>query len=154
MLNGKSFNQYQMVVGPPEQAKGVVRTLRFIGMDGLSLERRVPRDSYFALMDEAKREQIAVGGHIPIGIKREEASDAGQATIENIDTLFEYMLSEGIPEEKIPEAITKFLASGEADKLFALFVKNCTAYTPRSPNLNGHCRMPTHQPLRISGNVM
>jgi Amidohydrolase family len=130
MLNGKSFNEYQMVVGPPEQTRGVVRTLKFLGMDGLSLERRVPRDSYFALLDEAKREQIPVGGHIPIGIKPEEASDAGQATIENIDTLFEFMLTEGIPEEKIPAAIGHFLASGDADKLFTLFKRNHTAYTP------------------------
>jgi len=62
MLNGKSFNQYQMVVGLPEQARGVVRTLKFIGMDGLSLERRVNRDSYFALLEEAKREQIQLAG--------------------------------------------------------------------------------------------
>ena len=115
MLNGKSFNQYQMVVGPTEQARGVVRTLKFIGMDGLSLERRVNRDSYFALLDEAKREQIPVGGHIPIGIEPEEASDAGQATIENIDTLFEFMLKDGTAEEKIPGEIGKFLASGAAD---------------------------------------
>src|SRR5215469_8002751 len=130
MLNGKSFNQYQMVVESPEQARGVVRTLKFIGMDGLSLERRVNRDSYFALLDEAKHEQIPVGGHIPIGVKPEEASDAGQATLENIDTLFQFMLTEGIPEEKIPEAIAHFLTSGDADKLFALFTRNHTAYTP------------------------
>src|SRR5215469_9003830 len=55
---------------------------------------------------------------------------AGQATIENIDTLFEFMLKEGIAEEKIPDEIGKFLASGAADKLFALFAKNHTAYTP------------------------
>ena len=130
MLNGKSFNRYQMVIGPPEQAKGVVRTLKFLGMDGLSLERRVPRDSYFALVEEAKQEGIPVGGHIPIGVQPGEASDAGQASIENADTLFEGMLSAGIPEDKIPAAIVRFLASGAADELFARFVKNHTAYTP------------------------
>ena len=130
MLNGKSFNQYQMVIGSPEQARGIVRTLKFIGMDALSLERRVPRDSYFSLMEEAKHEGIPVGGHIPIGVKPEEASDAGQVTIENADTLFEGMVLAGIPEEKISAAIAQFLASGTADALFARFVKNHTAYTP------------------------
>ena len=130
MLNGKSFNQYQMVIGSPEQARGIVRTLKFIGMDALSLERRVPRDSYFALMEEARHEGIPVGGHIPIGVKPEEASDAGQVTIENADTLFEGMVLAGIPEEKISAAIAQFLASGTADALFARFVKNHTAYTP------------------------
>jgi imidazolonepropionase-like amidohydrolase len=130
MLNGKSFNQYQMVIGPPEQARGVVRTLKFIGVDGLSLERRVPRDSYFALMSEAKQEAIPVGGHIPIGVTPEEASDAGQATIENADTLFEGMLTAGISEQEIPDAISDFLASDAPDKLFQRFVKNRTAYTP------------------------
>jgi cytosine/adenosine deaminase-related metal-dependent hydrolase len=130
MLNGKSFNQYQMVVGPPEEARAVVRTLKFIGMDGLSLERRVPRDSYFALMAEAKKADIPVGGHIPIAITPEEASDAGQRTIENADTLFEGMLVQGIPEEKLAAKIHEYIRSGAADALFARFVKNHTAYTP------------------------
>jgi hypothetical protein len=114
----------------PEQARGIVRALKFVGVEGLSLERRVPRDSYFALLDEAKREQLLVGGHIPIGVKPEEAPEAGQATIENADTLFEGMFTVGIPEDKIPAEIARFLASGAADKLFALFAKNKTAYTP------------------------
>jgi hypothetical protein len=130
MLNGKSFNQYQMVVGPPDQARGVVHTLKVLGMDAISLERRVPRDSYFAILDQAKQEGIPVGGHIPIGVKPEEASDAGQATVENADTLFEGMLTAGLPEENIPAAIAQFLTSGEADRLFQRFVTNHTAYTP------------------------
>ena len=51
MLNGRSFNQYQRSLG--------------LEMDRIRLERRVPRDPYFALVDEAKREQIPVGGHTP-----------------------------------------------------------------------------------------
>lgn len=128
MLNGESFNQYQMVLGPPEQAKGVVRTLKFLSMDGLELERRVSRDSYFALMKEAQRERIPVGGHIPLTVTPEEASDAGQATIDNIETLFEGEISQ-TPKEKVLTVIPRFLSS-DADRVFQRFLKNHTAVTP------------------------
>jgi hypothetical protein len=130
MLNGKSFNQYQMVVGSPEETRGVVRTLAFLGMDVLSLERRVPRESYFALMDEAKRLGIAVGGHVPIAITPDEALDAGQATVDNVDGLFEGMLASGLPEDSVPAAIATFLESGRGDTLFAHFVRAHAAITP------------------------
>jgi imidazolonepropionase-like amidohydrolase len=130
MLNGRSFNQYQMTIGSPEEARSVARTLKFLGLDVLSLERRVPRDSYFALMDEAKRAGIPVGGHVPIGITPEEAADAGQATVDNIDGLFENMLAGGMPEDSVPAAIRDFLASGRADTVFADFVRARTACTP------------------------
>jgi len=130
MLNGKSFNQYQLVAGPPDEARAVVRTLKFLGTDGIELERRIPRDSYFAILDEARREKIPVGGLDPIAITPQEVSDAGQTTIDNVDSIFEFMLSDGIPEDKLPAAIDRFLSSGEADRLFAVFVKNQTAVTP------------------------
>ena len=130
MLNGKSFNRYQMVTGLPDETRGVVRTLKFIGVDGLEIERRVERDSYFALINEAKTQGLPVGGHIPITVKPEEASDAGQATIEHIETLFEGTFSAGLKDEELPDAIDRFLSSGAADAMFARFSKNHTAFTP------------------------
>lgn len=130
MLNGKSFNRYQMAIGTPEETRGVARALKFIGVDGIEIERRVDRDSYFALIDEAKRQGLPVGGHVPIGVKPEEASDAGQRTIEHIETLFEGTFSAGLKDNQLPEAIDRFLSSHAADALFAHFVANHTAYTP------------------------
>jgi imidazolonepropionase-like amidohydrolase len=130
MLNGKSFNRYQLITGTPAETRSVVRTLKFIGVDGLEIERRVERDSYFALLDEAKDQGLPVGGHIPMTITPEEATDSGQTTIEHIETLFEGTLSAGKKEDELPVVIDRFLSSGAADSLFARLVKNHTAFTP------------------------
>ena len=130
MLNGQSFNRYQLVSGTSAETRSVVRTLKFIGVDGLEIERRVERDSYFALLDEARDQGLPVGGHIPITITPEEATDSGQRTIEHIETLFEGTLSAGKKEEELPAIIDRFLSSAAADSLFARFVKNHTAFTP------------------------
>jgi imidazolonepropionase-like amidohydrolase len=130
MLNGKSFNQYQMVVGTPDEARGVVRTLKFLGVDGLSLERRVPRDTYFALLDEAKKEGIPVGGHVPLDVTPMEVSEAGQSTIENAETILTGVLSPLTPKDKLATAADEFISSDAAQKLFARFFANHTACTP------------------------
>ena len=95
ILNGQSFNQYQMVVGNPDEARGVVRALKAAGVDFIKIHRRIPRDSYFALMDEARKQDIRVVGHVPLTVKPEEASDAGQASIEHTETLFEGAVTNG-----------------------------------------------------------
>jgi imidazolonepropionase-like amidohydrolase len=41
-LNGKSFNRFQYALGSVEQARGTVRLLKFLNVDGLEIERRVP----------------------------------------------------------------------------------------------------------------
>ena len=129
ILNGQKFNQYQMVPGNPDETRGVARALKEIGVDFIKVHRRMPRDSYFALIDEAKRLGIPVVGHIPITVSPEEASNAGQQTIEHTETLFEGTFTAAL-KGKLPEAIRSFRESGEAEKLFAVFAKNHTVVDP------------------------
>jgi imidazolonepropionase-like amidohydrolase len=130
ILNGKSFNQYQMVAGNPDETRGVARALKEVGVDFLKIHRRLPRDSYFALIDEAKHLGIDVVGHIPMTVSPEEASDAGQVTIEHTETLFEGTFAAALKDkDKLPDAIRKFRET-DADKLFARFVKNHTVVDP------------------------
>jgi len=129
ILNGQKFNQYQMVSGNPDETRGVARALKEVGVDFLKVHRRFLRDSYFALIDEAKRLGIPVVGHIPMSVTPEEASNAGQQTIEHTETLFEGTFSAAM-KETLPEAIRKFREGGDADKLFAVFVKNHTVVDP------------------------
>jgi len=130
MLNGKSYNQFQMAIGTPEESRGVVRTLKFIGADGINLERRVQRATYFSLLDEARRQSLPVGGHVPLEITPREATDSGQATIENVETLFDGTFSAGLKDEEMPAAVDRFISSGAADSLFLRFVRNHTGVTP------------------------
>jgi imidazolonepropionase-like amidohydrolase len=129
ILNGQKFNTYQMVSGNAEETRGVVRALKEVGVDFLKTHRRMPRDSYFALIDEAKKQGLTLVGHIPMTVTPEEASDAGQVTIEHTETLFEGTFSAALKGRKLSDAIRQFRAE-DADKLFARFVKNKTVVDP------------------------
>ena len=128
MLNGQSFNRYQLVTGGPEQARGIVRALKQAGVDFIKVHRRVPRDDYFAIVDEARKQGLRVVGHIPMTVRPEEASDAGQL-IEHEETLFEGTFSAGLSPEALPDSIHRFLAGPAADTLVAHFVRNQTSLT-------------------------
>jgi imidazolonepropionase-like amidohydrolase len=128
-LNGQKFNPYQIVTGNPDETRGVVRALKEVGVDFIKVHRRLPRDSYFAAIDEAKRQGLTLVGHIPMTVTPEEASDAGQASIEHTETLFEGTFSAALKQQEWPDAIRRWRAE-EADKLFARFVKNHTVVTP------------------------
>ena len=129
ILNGKSFNKYQLVTGNPDQTRGVARALKFAGVDVLKVHRRMERESYFALVEEAKAQGLPVVGHIPMTVTPEEASDAGQG-IEHAETLFEGTFSAGLKEDaELPDAIARFRAA-DGERLFARFVRNGTRVTP------------------------
>jgi imidazolonepropionase-like amidohydrolase len=130
MLNGKSFNRYQLAAGSPDEVKGIVRTLKFMGVDGIEIERRIPGDVYKALMEEAKRDSLPVGGHVQLAVSPEEASNSGQNTIENIESLYYGTFSKKISDHGLSAAVANFLISPAADTLFRLFVSNHTAVTP------------------------
>lgn len=129
ILNGKSFNPLQMVPGTPDEARGVVRALREVGVDFVKVHRRLPRDVYFAVTAEATKHGLAVVGHVPMTVTPEEASDAGQASLEHTETLFEGTFSAALQDGELPDAIRRFRA-GAAEALFARLVKNGTASTP------------------------
>ena len=130
MLNGKSFNRYQFALGSPEQARGAVRLLKAQAVDGLEIERRVPRDIYAALMAEAKTARLPVGGKVPMELTPAEASDAGQATIDNLETIYDGVFA-GANEKDLIGGIDRFLApTGGGDALFATLARNGTAVTP------------------------
>jgi imidazolonepropionase-like amidohydrolase len=128
ILNGRSFNRYQLVTAGPEQARGIVRALRQVGVDLIKVHRRVERDAYFAIADEAKKQGLPLVGHIPMTVSPEEASDQGQL-IEHTETLFEGTFSAALKPEELPGAIARFRSEG-ADALFARFVRNHTPVTP------------------------
>jgi len=54
------------------------------GADCVKVYDRLPRDAYFAIIDQAKRDVIPVVGHVPEAITTMEASDAGQKSIEHL----------------------------------------------------------------------
>ncbi|HYC89785.1 MAG TPA: amidohydrolase family protein [Thermoanaerobaculia bacterium] len=128
ILNGQSFNKYQLVTGNPDQTRGVARALKFAGVDALKTHRRMERESYFALVDEGKKLGLPVVGHIPMTVMPAEASSAGQQTIEHVATLFEGTFHQ-LVTGSLGDAIRAWRGKGAAE-LFATFVKNGTVFDP------------------------
>jgi len=130
ILNGKAFNPYQFVPGSAEGTRGAVRLLTYLGMDEIKVHRRLPRDWYFAALDESKTVNIRLVGHIPMEVTPEEASNAGQYMIEHTETLFEGTFSAKLTDAELPGAIHAWLATDQPDQLFATFVRNGTWVDP------------------------
>jgi hypothetical protein len=74
-----------IVVRKADDARREVDSIKAGGADFIKVYGGVPRDSYFALAEEAKNQEIPFVGHLPFAITAQEASDAGQRSIEHLD---------------------------------------------------------------------
>lgn len=69
------------------EARQAVRFLKQSGADFIKIYDGVPRDSYFAIVDEAKKLNIPFAGHVPAAINSSEAADAGQKSFEHLGNI-------------------------------------------------------------------
>jgi imidazolonepropionase-like amidohydrolase len=104
------------------------------GADFIKIQSLIPRDGYFAAAEEAKKRGITFVGHVPDAVRANEASNAGQKSIEHLTGVFEACS----PREDefvagSPKGPGKFVASydeARAKALIALFAKNQTWQVP------------------------
>src|SRR5688500_5861255 len=82
-------------VASPETARRVVDSLADGGADFIKVYNLLPRDAYFALAERAKQRGIPFVGHVPQDVRVEEASEAGQRSIEHLNGLPEACSSVG-----------------------------------------------------------
>lgn len=94
-------------------AREEVRKAKQEGADFIKVHDNVPRQSYFALIDEARRLSLPVEGHVPTSVTAEEASNAGQKSVEH---------STGLDDAKSD--------SSKAAALIAVFKRNRTWLCP------------------------
>jgi len=111
------------------EARGAVRALYKCGVDCIKVHRAISREAYFGAVDESRKLGLSVAGHIPRTVTPQEASQAGQAFIEHVITLFEGTFAHSHQSESYAAALDRF-AQESADALFALFSSNKTAFTP------------------------
>ena len=83
---GSSWS-HAAIVGGPDEGRETVRRLKRQGADFVKVYDLLSRDSFFAIVDEAKRQGLTFVGHVPNTISASEASDAGQRSIEHTDAL-------------------------------------------------------------------
>jgi imidazolonepropionase-like amidohydrolase len=101
------------VATAPEGREAVV-ALKQQGADFVKVQSLLPRDAYFAVAEEAKKQGLPLAGHVPDAVSAAEASDVGQRSMEH---LF------GVPLGNENDAKTT--------ALFASFAKNDTWHCPR-----------------------
>jgi imidazolonepropionase-like amidohydrolase len=77
----------KVIVRTAPEARAVVRQLASNGADLIKVYENVSREAYFAILDEARRRNIPVDGHLPFRITPEEAAAAGQRTVEHPEAL-------------------------------------------------------------------
>jgi len=73
-----------IVIKKPADARRAVDDIKKSGADFVKVYNRIPRGAYFALADEAKLQHIPFEGHVPDEITPQEASAAGQRSIEHL----------------------------------------------------------------------
>jgi hypothetical protein len=75
-------------VSTAREARAAVDSLVSRGVDFVKVHDALPRAEYFAIADEARRRGIAFAGHIPPSITADEATRAGQHSIEHLGGRF------------------------------------------------------------------
>jgi imidazolonepropionase-like amidohydrolase len=88
------------------------------GADFVKVYSGLPRDAYFAIVDEAKKQGLPVEGHVPYSVSPEEASAAGQKSIEHLNKI--------LPACTIQDVYNPV----KAEALFAEFKANHTWQCP------------------------
>jgi hypothetical protein len=131
-----------IIVNKPDEARRTVDNIKSGGADFVKIYSGIPRDAYFALADEARKQDIPFVGHLPYQVRATEASDAGQRSIEHLDGIAiacskkeQSLIKELRPGRYLEkmnlyvEALHSF-DSAQCQALFAQFKKNSTWQVP------------------------
>ena len=77
-------NAEQYPVANADEARAAVKELKQRGADFIKIIGLPSREAFFAVADEAKKQELPFVGHVPAVITAAEASDAGMRSIEHI----------------------------------------------------------------------
>ena len=121
---------HRLTVRTPEEARRAVHELKAKGVDFIKVHNALPPEAFFALMDEARKEHIPVAVHLPKGVSSAEASDAGVASLEHIETVNESALwRKGATAKTVEQAVDENLGPA-GQQLFEHLARNGTWYVP------------------------
>jgi imidazolonepropionase-like amidohydrolase len=134
MLDGpKTQFPASIAITTPEDGRRAVDMLVSRGVDFIKIQSYVPRDAYFAIVDECKKKNITFVGHVPDAIRGAEASNAGQKSFEHLIGIFEGSSTAEDELLKGSKGPGKFLDTYDAQReaaLIALLAKNQTWQCP------------------------
>jgi Amidohydrolase family len=134
MLDGpKTQFPASIAIATPDDGRRAVDMLKSRGVDFIKIQSYVPREAYFAIADECKKQGIIFVGHVPDAIRGSEASNAGQKSFEHVIGIFEGSSTAEDQLLKGPKGPARFLESYDPSKeaaLIALLAKNQTWQCP------------------------
>ncbi len=134
MLDGpKTQFPASIAISTPEDGRRAVDMLKTRGVDFIKIQSYVPREAYFAIADECKKQNITFVGHVPDAIRGSEASNAGQKSFEHLIGIFEGSSTAEDELLKGPKGPARFLETYDAPReaaLIALLAKNQTWQCP------------------------
>ncbi|MBD8497377.1 amidohydrolase family protein [Paenibacillus arenosi] len=126
-----------------QEAREAVQAMKGHGASFIKPYAHIPESILLHIMDEANKQGIHVSGHLPMGVRAEDASNLGLKSIEHLIGMF---LATSDQEEKVRADARKttyyyeFMESdieaakhydeAKADRLFALLKKNETWQVP------------------------
>jgi imidazolonepropionase-like amidohydrolase len=129
-----------MTVADAAEASNAVHMLQHAGVDFIKVYSQVPREAYFALAEESRKNHIPFAGHVPLMIDVGEASDAGQTGIEHLMGILlatsargeelKNRLLAGANINELNDALVESYDPARASALFSRFVRNGTWQVP------------------------
>src|SRR6266540_3013293 len=126
-------------VATPEEARRIVRKIKDAGVDFVKTYSNLSREAYFAIVDEARKQKIPFAGHVPFAVGADEASNAGQTSMEHLNQVLETCSSKEqellrVPAKDWSSAYDKLMVDTYDDrkcrKLFSLLAENHTWQVP------------------------
>jgi hypothetical protein len=130
MLDGPKMRfPSSVAIGTPEEGRRAVDDLKAKGVDFIKVQSFIPREAYFAVVDEARKQGLTLVGHVPDAIRAWEASDAGQKSIEHLTGVFEGCSTaedDFLNGTKGPKRFLETYNEPRADALIARFARNRT----------------------------
>lgn len=109
------FPKLAVATKSPDDARRIVTEHKQIGYDFLKTYNFLARDVYVALSEEARKQGIAVIGHIPQAMEIEEALSAGHAMVAHVSFYPPGSFENGkfrLDEKKIPERVAATVKAG------------------------------------------
>ena len=127
-------------VSTAEDGRSAVDSLKSDGVDFVKVYTGVPRAAYFGIAEETKKKSIPFVGHVPLEVGVDEASNAGQKSIEHLMGILLYCSSKsnelksdlmgGMNVNLLNDQLVSTYDVQKAAGLFALFARNGTWQVP------------------------
>jgi imidazolonepropionase-like amidohydrolase len=109
------FPELSIAVDSETAGRDAVVRLCRAGTDFIKVYTTLPRDAYFAIADECRLCGSVLAGHVPDSVTAEEASGAGQKSIEHLTGI---LLSCSTMEQELRSRLLKARASDDPGQIY------------------------------------